>query len=160
MGIQVTTKIKGMQALTTDIGQGIKRVKDARPAFHKMAANLRQAIGTEQFRSEGRARGTPWAPLAPSTLSKRRNRKGYYGRFSPRGRPGILHWTGGLRRSFEVRTSGQHLERIDRQSMEWGSRLPPRPRREPERPIVAFKPGEEDEFLSRPLLEHVMKPLR
>ncbi len=44
--------------------------------------------------------------------------------------------------------------------MEWGSRLPPRPRREPDRPILTFRAGEEDKFLTRELFEHVTGPFR
>jgi len=41
------------------------------PALTEIADDLR-AMVTEQFASEGRAGGTPWAELAPSTARRRR----------------------------------------------------------------------------------------
>lgn len=147
-------KERGLGDVARKLGGVSDRVRDARPAFIVMAANLRQKIGREQFETEGRARGTPWPALRPKTVLARRRRWGYYRR-APRGTPRILHWAGGLRRSLENRGSAKHIERIGRDQMEWGSELPRRPTREG-RPIIAFRPGEEREFLTVPLIKHIL----
>lgn len=85
---------------------------DNSEALAAVADDLRQMIA-EQFASEGAAGGTPWAPLAPSTL-----------RHSGRARGGILCVTGALRGSLTDPGSPGHVEQLDEQSLLFGSDLP------------------------------------
>ena len=68
---------------------------DNSPALGEVSDDLREMIA-EQFATEGRAGGTPWAPLAPSTLR---------GSLVEAGAPG-------------------HVEELDAQSLLFGSSLP------------------------------------
>ena len=85
---------------------------DNSPALARIADDLREMI-TEQFASEGRAGGTPWAELAPSS---RRGDRGP--------RAGILYSTGALLGSLRDPGAAGHLEELDNQSLLFGSRLP------------------------------------
>lgn len=85
---------------------------DQSPALAEIADDFREMI-TEQFASEGRAGGEPWAPLAPSTLR--------------RGRPpgsSILVSSGTLLRSLRDAGAVGHLEESDGQTLTIGSSLP------------------------------------
>lgn len=85
---------------------------DNSAALAAIADDLREMVG-QQFATEGRAGGTPWAELAPSTLRRSRRR-----------RAGILYSTGALLGSFGVLGAPGHVEELDRQSLLFGSRLP------------------------------------
>ena len=64
-----------------------RRVKDATPAFTKIDKHV-TLMFRRQFQTEGRFGGTPWKPLAPSTLRARAQ--------AGRGRGGILRDTNQL----------------------------------------------------------------
>ena len=81
------------------------------PALTEIADDLR-AMVTEQFASEGRAGGTPWAALAPSTA--RRRRAG----------TSLLNVTGALLASLRDAGAPGHVEETDGQTLTLGSRLP------------------------------------
>ena len=81
------------------------------PALAEIADDFR-AMVTEQFASEGRAGGTPWAALAPSTA--RRRRAG----------TSLLNVTGALLGSLTDAGAPGHLEETDGQTLTLGSRLP------------------------------------
>ena len=81
------------------------------PALTEIADDLR-AMVTEQFASEGRAGGTPWAELAPSTA--RRRRAG----------PSLLNVTGALLASLRDAGAPGHVEETAGQTLTLGSRLP------------------------------------
>jgi hypothetical protein len=85
---------------------------DNSAALEAVADDLRQMIA-EQFATEGAAGGTPWAPLAPSTL-----------RQSGRARVGILYATGALLGSLTDPGAPGHVEQLDAQSLLFGSDLP------------------------------------
>lgn len=127
-------------------------LRDARPALQEIADDFREMIAA-QFASEGRAGGTPWAPLAPSTLRRR-------GSASP-----ILFDSGALFRSLHDAGAPGHVEEIEDQALVLGSRLPyalfhqtgagwglgqdqsPRSRRGrglPRRPIVVLSPDRQN----------------
>jgi len=84
---------------------------DASPALKLIADDFREMIA-EQFATEGAASGTPWSPLAPSTL--RSSRLG----------GGILDSTGALLASLTDPDSADHIEEMDGQSLTIGSSLP------------------------------------
>lgn len=67
----------------------------------------------EQFASEGRAGGTPWAGLSPSALRRKR-----------RAGSGILYETGALLASLRDPGAPDHVEERTGDSMVLGSRLP------------------------------------
>jgi phage gpG-like protein len=67
---------------------------------------------TEQFASEGRAGGTPWAALAPSTARRRRTGTS------------LLNVTGALLASLTDAGAPGHVEETDGQTLTLGSRLP------------------------------------
>jgi phage gpG-like protein len=97
-----------------------------------LADDLRQVIA-EQFTTEGAAGGTPWAPLAPSTLRKSR-----------RTRSGILNLTGALLGSLTDPGAPGHVEQTDSGQLLFGSALPysgfhqTGTRRMPARPIIVL----------------------
>jgi phage gpG-like protein len=80
-------------------------------ALARIADDFREMVA-EQFATEGRAAGTPWAELAPSTARRRR--------------PGstILYSTGALLRSLGEPGAADHREELEEQSLVLGSRLP------------------------------------
>jgi phage gpG-like protein len=84
---------------------------DQSPALAEIADDFR-AMVTEQFASEGRAGGTPWAPLAPSTA--RRRRAG----------TSVLNITGALLASLTDAGAPGHVEETDGQTLTLGRRLP------------------------------------
>jgi phage gpG-like protein len=84
---------------------------DQSPALTEIADDFRAMI-TEQFASEGRASGTPWAELAPSTA--RRRRAGTL----------LLNVTGALLDSLRQPGAAGHVEEADGQTLTLGSRLP------------------------------------
>jgi phage gpG-like protein len=83
---------------------------DQSPALREIADDFR-AMMAEQFASEGRAGGTPWAPLAPSTARRRRS-------------GALLNVTGALLSSLRDVGAPRHVEQIDRQTLTLGSSLP------------------------------------
>jgi len=85
-------------------------LSDQSPAWTRIREDYRQMV-TEQFASEGRAGGTPWAELAPSTLRRRR------------GGARILNVTGTLLSSLRDVGAPGHVERADEQTLTLGSRL-------------------------------------
>jgi phage gpG-like protein len=104
---------------------------DQQPALAAIADDCREMIA-EQFASQGGAEGTPWAPLAPSTLRRRR------------ASPSILYATGALRRSLTEPGAAGHIEELEDQSLTLGTRLPyalyhqTGTRRLPARPIIVL----------------------
>jgi len=83
---------------------------DQSPALARIADDFREMIA-RQFASEGRAEGTPWAPLAPATLRRRRG-------------GGILFSTGALLRSLQEPGAPGHVEELEAHSLALGTRLP------------------------------------
>jgi phage gpG-like protein len=105
---------------------------DNTDALAAVADDLRQMIA-DQFSTEGAAGGTPWAPLAPSTLRKSR-----------RTRSGILNLTGALLGSLTGPGAPGHVEETNGRQLLFGSALPyaafPQTgtRRMPARPIIVL----------------------
>lgn len=87
-------------------------VADVSPALQQIADDFRELI-SEQFASEGRAGGTPWTELAPSTLRRKR-----------RAGSSILYVTGALLRSLRDPGEPGHAEEFDGNTLTIGSRLP------------------------------------
>lgn len=85
---------------------------DNSEALAVVADDLREMIA-EQFSTAGRAGGTPWAPLAPSTLQRSR-----------RPRSGILVSTGALLGSLRDLGAPGHVEELGIQTLLFGTRLP------------------------------------
>jgi len=87
------------------------QLSDLSPSMAMIAEDYRQRVA-DQFASAGAAEGTPWAPLAPSTLKRKR------------GAGGILVNTGALQDSLTDPESPDHVEAIDNLSLTFGSDLP------------------------------------
>ncbi len=85
---------------------------DLSPALREIADDFREMVA-EQFATQGSAGGTPWAPLAASTLRRRRGAG-----------VGILYVTGALLRSLVEPGARAHIEEIDGGSISLGSSLP------------------------------------
>jgi len=129
---------------------------DLSPAMELIAEDLCQ-MEAEQFSSAGAAGGTPWAALAPSTVKRKH------------GAGGILVASGALRDSLTDPESPNHVEVIDKLSLDFGSSLPyagfqqtgagwgfgegtlpPAPRRGhgvPMRPLLVLKADREDKWV-------------
>jgi phage gpG-like protein len=107
---------------------------DNTSALAAVADDLREMIG-EQFSTEGAAGGTPWSPLATSTLRKSRGL-----------RSGILDLTGALKGSLTDPGAPGHVETTDGQQLLFGSELPYAnfhqvgTRRMTARPIIVLTP--------------------
>ena len=106
---------------------------DQSPALARVADDFREMIA-RQFSSEGRTEGTPWPPLAPSTLRRRPGKAG-----GP-----ILQSTGALLRSLTAPGAAGHVEQLEAQSLAIGTSLPyalfhqTGTRRMPARPIIVL----------------------
>jgi phage gpG-like protein len=107
-------------------------LEDNSDALAAVAGDLRQMVA-DQFATEGTAGGTPWAPLAPSTLRKSR-----------RTRSGILNLTGALLGSLTDPGASGHVEETDGSQLLFGSALAyagfhqTGTRRMPARPIIVL----------------------
>lgn len=103
---ELRTRVTGTEEVLATLEDIEADALDLRPAFNDVVANLRQTVGIEQFVTRGAALGTPWPPYDPDTL---RSGTG----------PGMLVRTGRTQRSFLE--GSQHVEKVETQSMEWGS---------------------------------------
>ena len=107
-------------------------LEDNSEALAAVADDLRQMVAG-QFATEGAAAGTPWAPLAPSTLRKSRGL-----------RSGMLDLTGALKGSLTELGAPGHTETTDGQQLLFGSELPYAnfhqvgTRRMPARPLIVI----------------------
>lgn len=114
---------------------------DNRPALAEIADDFREMI-SEQFATEGRAGGTPWAPLALRTLRRRRGAGST-----------ILYSTGALERSFLDPLAAGRVEELEEQSLTLGSNLPyaryhqTGTRRMPARPIVVLSGARSERWM-------------
>ncbi len=87
------------------------QLSDLSPSMRMIAEDVRE-MEAEQFSSAGASGGTPWAPLAPSTVKRKR------------GTGGILVASGALRDSLTDSESPEHVEAIGKLSLEIGTDLP------------------------------------
>ena len=156
--VAATMSLQGLEPVIAKFGGIAERLAHPEPALNVIADNLELHVA-QQFATEGGRAGAPWAPLAPSTLTARARRWGYY-RSAPAGAAGILRWTGRLAASFR-QGALDHIREIDATHLRWGSVDPrakfhqstaPR-RRLPRRPPIAFT----GDFQQREL---VFTPLR
>lgn len=134
--------------------------KELKPAFREIAANLRRAIGREQFETKGAARGRRW---------RRRARSG----------PGtLLERSGDLRASFEDETDRHHVEEISDSELRWGSSHPLAPLHQhsgggervtksgrrtgklPKREIARLRRRDVDELVTEVVARRVFRSLR
>ncbi len=99
-----------LQALDRSLEAFQASLADLSPALRDIADDFREMVA-EQFATQGRAGGTPWAELAPSTLRRRRG-------------AGILYSTGALLRSLIEPGAHAHVEEISGDSLTLGSSLP------------------------------------
>jgi phage gpG-like protein len=99
------------QTLENGLGRLQARLGDFSPSMGMIAEDFRQ-MAAEQFASAGAAGGTPWAPLAASTLRRKR------------GGGGILEGSGALELSLTDPGSPDHQEAIDNLSLAIGTDLP------------------------------------
>ncbi len=148
-------EINGIEQIDRDLKRTQGRMKDLRPVFRTIAATFRKEIGQAQFDTSGRAQGRPW----------RRTRRG--------GRP--LVRSGSLRRSFTDAGDQNHLERVTKTSLEWGSthrlaRLHQRSRETvrisssgkasgflPRREIVVLREDLEEPFVLEPIADYLFE---
>jgi phage gpG-like protein len=87
------------------------QLSDLSPSMGLIAADIRE-MEAEQFASAGASGGTPWAALASSTVKRKR------------GGGGILVESGALLNSLTDPESPDHVEAIDKLSLEIGTDLP------------------------------------
>jgi len=81
------------------------------PALQEIAGDFREMV-SEQFATQGLAGGTPWAPLAPATLRRKR------------GDAGILYNTGALFLSLTDPDGSGHVEESGGTSLDLGTQVP------------------------------------
>ncbi|TAM79178.1 MAG: hypothetical protein EPN47_19410 [Acidobacteria bacterium] len=87
------------------------QLSDLSPAMELIAEDIRE-MEAAQFASAGAGGGTPWAALAPSTVKRKH------------GAGGILVASGALLDSLTDPASPDHVEAIDKLSLEIGTSLP------------------------------------
>lgn len=131
-----------------------ERARDFTPAL-EIVAELLERAAVRQFETQGQWAGTPWAPLAASTVRARERRWGYY-RQPPNGVAGgafpVLLWTSRLLGGFQ-RESGEHIRQITADALRWGNAVPYAKYLQPRRPMIAFR----NSFATRMV---VLEPLR
>jgi len=124
----VEKSLAGFQAALADESSALGEVADD---FREMVA--------EQFATEGRAEGTPWAARKSARVGADGVRPLRGERRSP-----LLVRTGALRDSLTRRGAAGHVEEMDRQTLSVGSRLPYAifhqlgTRRMPARPLIVL----------------------
>lgn len=165
----LSVDVEGDERLRQKLSGARGFMRNLKPPLTSIARTLTRRVD-RQFRTSGAAGGTPWKPRSPATHKARARGWGYYRR--RRGQSGILQSQGDLRKSFTSRGHRHHVERIGRQSMEWGSKhplswlhaqgpdargpAPPLPQRE----IIAFRSSREKFNLFRePIAQHVLEDL-
>lgn len=163
-GKGLNVEIEGDEELKRKLEKASISLKDFRGVFRNTARKLRRRM-RKVFMTQGRSQGTPWASLSPYTMKAKR--KGW-GRYQGESGYGILRSSGRLMASYTNRGHSRHVEKIYRQSMEWGSNHPtahlhaqgPQSRGPapplPQRPLVALSDKEEREFFRDPLATHVL----
>lgn len=87
------------------------QLADLSPSMRMIAEDLCE-MEAEQFSSAGASGGTPWAALASSTVKRKH------------GAGGILVSSGALRDSLTDAESADHVETVDKLSLEFGASLP------------------------------------
>lgn len=127
------------EAVAKSLGDFQAAIADQEGALEQVADDFREMVA-EQFATEGRAEGTPWAPRKSSPVgATRRVARLGRGTASP-----LLIRTGALRDSFTRRGASGSIEKIDGQALSIGSRLPYAifhqfgTRRMPARPIIVL----------------------
>ena len=117
---------------------------DEAPALQAIADDFRQMIA-QQFSSEGRAEGTPWAPRKSSGVRAMLRSPSGAGQAPP-----LLVRTGALLASLTEPNSPDHVEETNAESLTLGTRVPYAmfhqlgTRRMPARPIIVVS-GERTE---------------
>ena len=91
-------EIQGIEPIDRDLKRIQNQMKDLRPVFRTIAATFRKEIGQAQFNTAGRAQGRSWR--------------------------GSLVRSGSLKRSFTDAGNPHHVERVSKDSLEWGSTHP------------------------------------
>ena len=109
MAFTFQVEIDGEEALRVAFSRFGEGVKDFTPAWNLIADDFNE-METNLFNSQGASGGKAWAPLAPSTL---RRKKG----------PSILNETGALRRSL-TRPGGHNIRKISKTEARLGTRDP------------------------------------
>lgn len=146
VGLEI--RAEGFEPLVERLALSSSRLQNLAPALN-ITANLLEAHVSNVWATRGAAAGKAWQRLAPRTVKARENRRGYYGRRSPKGAGAegpILRWSGRLERSFK-RGGVAHLRHVSASSLRWGSGVrygvfhdSPEPRSHlPRRAILAFK---------------------
>lgn len=110
-GLDFTLEVLGEEVVSRRLLRFEGNVKDARPAFRRIAPLL-EAATLRRFESEGAYGGEKWAPLAASTLARK-----------PAGQ-GILVASGRLRASLTQETAADGIRQMTPQSFRWGSSVP------------------------------------
>jgi phage gpG-like protein len=141
------------EAVAKSLGEFQDAMADQQPALTQIADDFRGLIA-EQFASEGRAAGTPWAArktqggadIARYAMSAKRKSQTWRrtAMSAPPDAP-LLVRTGALRDSLTQPVAAGHVAELDRQTLTMGSRLPyalfhqTGTRRMPARPIIVLR---------------------
>lgn len=110
--MRIDFEVYGDEQISRDLLRFSDRVTNAKPAFKRIADQVRSQVG-EQFESEGEAGSGGWAPLKDSTL----NRKAALGLSSK-----VLQATGDLLASL-TGTGGGNIEKVTGTSLTFGTEL-------------------------------------
>jgi phage gpG-like protein len=111
--VRIVFEISGDRQIERELLRIGDRAADASPAFDRII-DLWASETAQQFQSEGAHASGGWAPLAPSTLARKRTLFGG-------GR--ILHETGTLESSLTDRGDPNMIVQISRDEVAWGSRV-------------------------------------
>lgn len=127
---KVTWKWKdrtGDDVLAAAINQQIKAIRNWRPFFRDLIHVVLEPSVVEQFVSQGASGGTPWAPLADSTIARRARMTstataGGLGFSEYAGNLDILRRTGRLYESFLG--GADHVQQMTNDTLVWGTSVP------------------------------------
>lgn len=123
MPVRLGAQLEGLEEIVERIGGLKARAANPQPAL-EVVANLLEAHVQQNFATAGAHGGSPWPPLAASTVRARTKRWGYYRRWAPTadasGSRPILVWHGRLQRSF-ARGGVAHIRVVSPSGLTWGS---------------------------------------
>lgn len=110
----MTFKMEGLSGIQSTLDKMLGTLRNAAPAFHRIDKHV-SLMFRRQFASEGRFGGTPWKPLAPSTIRARQK--------PGRGRGGILRDSNTLWSSL-VHTGPESIRLIEPDRYTRGTTVP------------------------------------
>ncbi len=102
--VAITFQVQGEKQLSRRIMANVRKLENMQD-FHEKAIDIVSKRSDAIFDSDGAVlkKSPKWKPLKESTHKARKERWGYYK--NPKGKTGILQWTGALRDNRDIQIS-------------------------------------------------------